>query len=385
MVGIFNGGDTHIYAELGSWIVDGRIPYQEIRQVYPPLDVLACAVPHLLPLESYRYAFVWMNYVLYLALLGTWWHRVRAGRIRTNPGSLLILGLPSVLYGATIFNDLWAAGTVMLAFLALADRRFTAAIVLLSCGAFLKSYPALLLAPVFLHIVSQDGPPEQWETDVRRRLWGYLAAFGEAAYWRYILASLGVALLIGSVFTIWTGWSWLTAPLHNYSHENPENLSYLISRLAPLTIHVSDGANIARLVLGGVLAVAFATIPLRSFANTVRISAIVVIASSMMLTWHSPHWNLWFIFLLCLLPVSRILLAVLIVYDLDNLAYWPFFSYLTPIESLRPVAVKYFRVPIMIQCTLKFVLIAMLFCDARRTAAKGEDDALGLPIKRELI
>ena len=43
MTGFFNGWDTVVYEHQGRWVVTGEVPYRDILQVYPPLDVIMTA------------------------------------------------------------------------------------------------------------------------------------------------------------------------------------------------------------------------------------------------------------------------------------------------------------------------------------------------------
>jgi hypothetical protein len=268
-----------------------------------------------------------------------------------------------VLYNVSTFNDLWAAGAVMLAFLLLRSGRHEGGIALLAGGVFLKSYPLFLLPVAFFWAVSQHTERAAAASPLDR-IRGYAACLVSPAGFRLVASALLVAALIGGAATHWTGTSWLTVPRANYDHRNTESFISLLAEHTPLGW--TGGTWFARSLWAATLIGAFAFIPLRRFDNAVRVAIVVVLAISMSLPFHSPHWNLWVIFLLCLMPISVPLLLFLIVYDVNNLLYWPLFSYATPIEVLRPLAGEVAVYPILGQCLLKFALIAWLLRDAWR-------------------
>jgi hypothetical protein len=248
-------------------------------------------------------------------------------------------------------------------------------IFLLSLAVFMKSYPLFLLPPVFLHILSQNG---QSAETAHARILAYGRALRHASNWRPVGLSLAVAGALAGAFTLWVGWAWISGPLDNFQQQNGESLAYLIHVYSPFKIWVPDAAAYAKIVALTVSVVGLVTIDLRSFANTVRLSAVIVIASSTTLTFHSPHWNLWFVLLLCVIPIGRRLFAILVVYDLNNLASWPFISRFTPIEALAPFANEHFRTPVLIRCTLELVLIGWLlracYCEtSRRTLDRATE------------
>lgn len=365
MAGFFNGQDTPTYEHLGSWVETGKVPYREIKQVYPPLDVIMTGIPHLSPFD-YRSSFIVMNFLIFWGLTYGYWRSVRGGQLGVTSASVALLGLPSVLYSVSTFNDLWAAGAVLMAFLLLRSGRPEGGIALLAGGVFFKSYPLFLLPVAFFQVVSQELEGAAGASPFAR-IRGYGAALTSRSGLRLIATAVLVAALIGGAATVWTGTSWLTVPTENYLHRNPESFVFLLARYTPLGW--SGGTWLARALGAAIVLGALAFIPLRRFDNAVRVAVVVVLVVSMSLSFHSPHWNLWFMFLLCLLPISRPLLLLLVVYDVVNLLYWPLFSFWTPIEVLRPLAREVAIYPIFAQCTLKFALIAWLLRDAWRVGA----------------
>ena len=360
MAGFFNGADTKTYEHLGSWVITGKVPYLEIRQSYPPLDSIMNGLPHLLPF-GYRDSFILMNFLIFWGLTYGYWRSVRHGQLGVTSASVVLLGLPSVLYNVSTFNDLWAAGAVMMAFVLLRSGRSESGIALLAGGVFFKSYPLFLLPVAFFWVVSQH-MERAAEASPLGRIQGYTAALVSGPGLRLVASAVLVAALIGGAATLWTGTSWLTVPTANYVHRNPESLAYLLATYTPLGW--TGAAWFVRALGGAIVLGSFAFIPLRRFDNAVRVAIVVVIVVSMSLAFHSPHWNLWFIFLFCLIPVSRPLLLLLVLYDINNLLYWPLLSFWTPIEVLRPLAREVGIYPILAQCALKFVLIGWLLRDA---------------------
>jgi hypothetical protein len=362
MRGLFNDYDTGVYQRLASWVVTGKVPYLETIQVYPPLDVVISAIPYLSSF-GYRSSFIVMNFLIFWAVAFGYWRSVRHGQLGVTSASVVLLGLPAVLYNISTFNDLWVAGAVMLAFLLLRSGRHEIGIALLAGGVFLKSYPLFLLPVAFCWVTSQ-----QMEGAVATlplgRIRGYAAALVSPSGFRLVASALVVAMLIGGAATLWTGTSWLTVPRANYGHRNTESFVYLLAEYTPLDW--TSGVWFARALVAAILLGAFAFIPLRRFDNAVRLAIVVVLAISMSLTFHSPHWNLWFMFLFCLIPISLPLLLLLVVYDINTLLYWPLFSYATPIEVLRPLAREVAVYPIVVQCALKFALIVWLLRDSWR-------------------
>ena len=360
MRGLFNDYDTAVYVRLSSWVLKGKVPYLETIQVYPPLDLLISTLPHFSPF-AYRNSFVVMNFLIFWALVYVYWRSVRDGQLGVTSSSVVLLGLPAVLYNVATFNDLWVAGVVMLAFLLLRSSRHESGIALLAGGVFLKSYPLFLL-PVAFCFASSQQPEGATATTPLARIRAYAAALVTPSGLRLVASALIVAAFVGGAATLWTGTSWLTVPRGNYGHQNPESFIYLLAEHTPLGW--TGGTRLARALMAAILLGAFALIPLRRFDNAVRIAIVVVLAISMSMPFHSPHWNLWFMFLFCLIPISLPLLLLLIVYDINTLLYWPLFSWATPIEALRPLADEVAVYPIVAQCALKLVLIAWLLRDA---------------------
>jgi hypothetical protein len=239
---------------------------------------------------------------------------------------------------------------------------------------FLKSYPLFLLPVAFLWVTSQRMEGAAAASPLGR-IRGYAAALVSSSGFRLVASALIVAALISGVATHWTGTSWLTVPRANYEHRNTESFIYLIAEFTPLGW--TGGTWFARTLWAATLLGAFAFIPLRRFENAVRVAIVVVLAISMALPFHSPHWNLWFIFLCCLIPISLPLLLLLIVYDINSLLYWPLFSYATPIEVLRPLAGEVAVYPIIAQCILKCALIAWLLIDAWRVGVADVQREIG--------
>jgi hypothetical protein len=265
-----------------------------------------------------------------------------------------------VLYNISTFNDLWAAGAVMMAFLLLHSSRSESGIALLAGGVFFKGYPLFLLPVAFFWVVSQHMEGAAVASPLGR-IQGYMAALVSRSGFRLVGSAVLVAVLIGGATTLWTGTSWLTVPIPNYEHRNPESFAYLLAAYTPLGW---TGATwFARVLAAATLLGAFVFIPLRRFDNAVCVAIVVVIAVSMSVPFHSPHWNLWFILLFCLIPISLPLL-LLVLNDINNLLYWPLFSFWTPIEVLQPLARELAIYPIFAQCMLKFVLIGWLLRDA---------------------
>lgn len=362
LAGFFSAGDTPVYAVHGSWIETGKIPYVQIPIPYPPLDVVLNGLPHRLPL-SYRDAFVVVQFAIFWVLLALLWRDVRAGLLAVTSASVVLLGLPSVLYNVALFNDLRPAGAVLGAFLLLRRGRFEAAVALLAASVFFKTYPLFLLPVVFCFAASQAlGPAALASPAARVR--GYFAALASAPGLRLVLTALGVALLIGGAATVWTGIRWLTASAPNYGHTNIENPAYVLATYTSLGW--SGALALVRALAAATVLGTLSFVPLHSFDNAVRVAIVVVITMSLSLPFHSPHWNLWFIFLFCLLPVSRPLFLVLAGYDLANLLFWPLFSPVTPIEALRPAAEHVAPYLVALRCALDVGLVAYLLRDAHR-------------------
>jgi hypothetical protein len=362
MRGLFNDYDTAVYLRLSSWVLTGKVPYLETIQVYPPLDLLISTLPHFSPF-GYRSSFVVMNFLIFWALAYVYWRSVRDGQLGVTSSSVALLGLPAVLYNVATFNDLWVAGAVMLAFLLLRSGRHESGIALLAGGVFLKSYPLFLLPVGFCFATSQQLERAAAISPLAR-IRGYAAALVSTPGIHLVASALIVAALIAGLATLWTGTSWLTVPRANYGHQNPESFIYLLAEYTPLGW--TAGTWLARALMAAIVLGAFALISLRRFDNAARVAIVVVLAISMSMPFHSPHWNLWFMFLFCLIPVSLPLLLLLIVYDVNTLLYWPLFSWATPIEALRPLAGEVAVYPIAVQCALKLALIAWLLRDAWR-------------------
>lgn len=362
LAAFFNAGDTPVYAVHGSWITTGRIPYAQIPIPYPPLDVVFNGLPHLLPLE-YRDAFVLLDFLLFWGLLALYGWSVRTGLVAPTSAAVLLLGLPSVLYNVATFNDLRPAGAVLAAFLLLRAGRLEAGIAVLAASAFLKTYPLLLLPVAFGFAVSQGLAAAALATPAAR-VRAYLAALVSSTGLRLVAVAVAVALALGGVATFWTGTSWLTSPAPNYGHLNPENPAYWLATYTPLGW--SGALALLRTLAAATVLGALVFVPLRRFEDAVRVAIVTVLAASLSLPFHSPHWNLWFFFLLCLLPISRSLFLVLVAYDLVNLLFWPLFSLGTPIAATKAVGEVVWPYLILARCALEVGLVVWLLRDATR-------------------
>src|SRR5262245_64230679 len=210
MVGVFSYFDTSVYAHNGSWAVTGRLPYVEIPIPYPPLDVVMNGLPHFLPF-GYRESFVLINFLIFWGLIYFYWRSVRHGLLVVSSASVVLLGLPSVLYNVATFNDIRPAAAAMVAFILFRAGRPGGAIALLAGSVFFKTYPLFLLPVAFFWVVSQRGD-EATAASPLGRIRGYLAALVSGPGLRLLASAVLVAALVGGAATLWTGTSWLTVP-----------------------------------------------------------------------------------------------------------------------------------------------------------------------------
>jgi len=89
-------------------------------------------------------------------------------------------------------------------------------------------------------------------------------------------------------------------------------------------------------------------------------SAATVISFTLVLSMQSPHWILWFFFILSLLPIRRWMFFLLFAYDINNFLYWPLFSPWSQVAVLKPVSSGVFPYVIFINTVLRLIIVVSL-------------------------
>ena len=143
--------DTPLYQRYGEQIVDGEVPYRDIRLEYPPASLPFFAVPALgnPSDEAFEHRFEWMMLVCggaMVALMAVALTSLRATPARMT-AALGFAGISPLLVGPVILTrfDLWPAALTAAAVACLVAGRNRLGHGVLGVGFAAKLYPALLL------------------------------------------------------------------------------------------------------------------------------------------------------------------------------------------------------------------------------------------------
>jgi hypothetical protein len=143
--------DTPLYQRYGKQLVDGEVPYRDIRLEYPPASLPFFAIPAIgdpSP-ETFEHRFEWMMLVCggaMVALMAAALTSLGATPARMT-AALGFAGVCPLLVGPVILTrfDLWPAALTAAAVACVVARRGRLAHGVLALGFAAKLYPALLL------------------------------------------------------------------------------------------------------------------------------------------------------------------------------------------------------------------------------------------------
>jgi uncharacterized membrane protein len=150
--------DIPVYAEYGTAIEDGAVPYRDIRPEYPPGALPAFVAPALLSEDEpgFRDAFEWLMAALGVAtvlLVAVCLRGLDASRARTVAALAFVAAFP-LLLGSVVLTrfDLYPAALVAGGLAALLHDRVRLGFGVLGAAVAVKLYPAVLV-PVALAFV----------------------------------------------------------------------------------------------------------------------------------------------------------------------------------------------------------------------------------------
>jgi hypothetical protein len=163
--------DLEIYHRYSELFLSGRIPYLDFRMEYPPLALLAFAVPNLIhfgnPLgsQAYNVLFLLENMALgiltALAVLDALNRRSPRKDSVTRGASIFALSIAFLSPLAAWRYDLFPALLTILAYLYLVRNKPSWSGIFLGLGIAAKLYPAILV-PVFALYLFTTGQAREW-------------------------------------------------------------------------------------------------------------------------------------------------------------------------------------------------------------------------------
>jgi hypothetical protein len=155
--------DTPLYQSYGNAMVDGAVPYRDIRLEYPPGALPTFLVPAIgHPSQTdYTRRFGWIMLacgVAMLALMAVALWALGAGPRRLF-GALVFAGLAPLALGSLVLTrfDLWPAAITAAAVAALLAGRERLGTGLIGLGFAVKLYPGLLLPLALAHVWKRRG------------------------------------------------------------------------------------------------------------------------------------------------------------------------------------------------------------------------------------
>jgi Glycosyltransferase family 87 len=158
--------DTPLYQRYGKQIVDGEVPYRDIRLEYPPAALPFFAVPEIghPSEETFERRFEWMMLVCgaaMIALMAVALTSLGATSTRLT-AALGLAGISPLLVGPVMLTrfDLWPAALTAGALASLVAGRLRLAHGLLAVGVAAKLYPGLLLPLALAFVWKRRGRRE---------------------------------------------------------------------------------------------------------------------------------------------------------------------------------------------------------------------------------
>jgi small-conductance mechanosensitive channel len=158
--------DTPLYRSYGHQMVDGEVPYRDIRLEYPPAALPFFAVPAIgdPSQDAYDSRFEWMMLICgggMIALMAAALSSVGAGAARLS-AALGFAGVAPLLVGPVILTrfDLWPAALTAGALALLVAGRNRLGHAAIGLGFAAKLYPALLLPLALAYVWKRRGRKE---------------------------------------------------------------------------------------------------------------------------------------------------------------------------------------------------------------------------------
>jgi hypothetical protein len=159
-------GDTDLYADYGSAMRDGEVPYRDFFVVYPPGALPLFVLPAISGRDDYAIRFKLLQIVLAVAtiiLIVAVLERLGASPARQLAAAALVGVAPAALGVPLIANyDLWPAFLTATALTALVFGHARLGFAALGAASTAKVYPAALLPIAFLYVHRRAGARVAW-------------------------------------------------------------------------------------------------------------------------------------------------------------------------------------------------------------------------------
>jgi hypothetical protein len=268
--------DRAIYAQRGSWALNGTVPYRDVLSEYPQVATYLMGVPYLVAPTAATDLRVY--HAIVTGMMLAFLHGTIALLYRmlpTRKGTAFFLLLPGPFYFAYNRFDIVPSFLTLLSLFYLQRGRRVTAAVWLGTAALAKWYPALLL-PAFV----------SYQFTITRRLdWKMILAFGITCL--VILAPTAAAggltaVMLPYVLHSGRGAEWVSLPIliRNVGswlrvNINPTLLNYSVLACSVVPAALSGFARIA------------------TFDGVLRWALIVVATFTLFSRIWSPQWVLW--------------------------------------------------------------------------------------------
>jgi hypothetical protein len=152
-----NRGDTPLYRQYGENMLQGKLPYRDFFDEYPPGALPVFVLPAAMPGASFTFWSKAVQWLLAAACIVFAAVMLRTGRWRAA-----FIGLTPALLGKVTFTrfDFWPAALTAASLAAILARRHRIALALLAIAVAAKVYPAVLLPPFLLVVDRRMGRRE---------------------------------------------------------------------------------------------------------------------------------------------------------------------------------------------------------------------------------
>ncbi len=307
-----DGHDINVYIERGKWLPEGAVPYRDVFSEYPEFATWLFGVPYALsgPLawvtgidvgpESYRYVF---TAIMGIFLAGT--ITLLHAMLTERRWMAFLMLLPSCWYFAHNRFDIVPAFLVIAALYFFQRGKFSWAVVWLGVATMSKWYPAVVL-PVFL---------------------SFLLRMDRRVALRCIALFLAVVISFVAVTLVTAGVTGFLVPyeFHLARSGNSQSLFTLLDRIYVLE-REDTFPRLLFVVLMFLPAVLSLFVRVVSWRLILAWSAMSVLTFIIFNSIYSPQWIIWVAPFLILLS-SWWETALLVMYNMSNMAMFPFFFY----------------------------------------------------------
>ncbi len=165
-----NRGDTPLYHQYGQNLLDGKVPYRDFFDEYPPGALPMFVVPAATPGAGFTFWSKSLQWLLAATCIA--FAALAAGVARWRAA---LIGIAPALLGQITFTrfDFWPAGLAIGALATLAAGRHRLALALLAIAVAAKEYPVVLLPIFLLYVAARVG---QYEAKIAAAVFGGVLA-----------------------------------------------------------------------------------------------------------------------------------------------------------------------------------------------------------------